>query len=307
MNSKKRFVIIDSNALLHRSFHALPHLSTKKGEQTGAVYGFLLTLFKAIKDLNPDFVVACFDFPAHCFRHEQFKEYKAKRAPTPEILVSQIPTTKKILEVFNVPIFEKKGFEADDLIATILKKIASEKEEIESFVLTADLDILQLVNKDTKVYSLRRGLKDILIYDEEKVKERFGILPRQIKDFKALAGDASDNIPGASGIGQKTGLDLIKKFGNIKNLYQKIEEGKTEMRERIKDILIQNKKQVFLSWDLVDLNKDISISFNIKECKFGNFDPEKVREIFNKFEFFSLAKRILKIGKETKKENLKIW
>ena len=307
MNSKKRFVIIDSNALLHRSFHALPHLSTKKGEQTGAVYGFLLTLFKAIKDLNPDFVVACFDFPAHCFRHEQFKEYKAKRAPTPEILVSQIPTTKKILEVFNVPIFEKKGFEADDLIATILKKIASEKEEIESFVLTADKDLLQLVNKDTKVYSLRRGLKDILIYDEEKVKERFGILPRQIKDFKALAGDASDNIPGASGIGQKTGLDLIKKFGNIKNLYRKIEEGKTEMRERIKDILIQNKKQVFLSWDLVDLNKDISISFNIKECKFGNFDPEKVREIFNKFEFFSLAKRILKIGKETKKENLKIW
>jgi DNA polymerase-1 len=294
MVSKKRLIIIDSNALLHRSFHALPPLTTKKGEQTGAVYGFLLTLFKAIKDLKPDFIAACFDTPGITFRHKEFREYKAKRPKVPEELSQQMPKLKKILKEFEIPFFEKEGFEADDLIATISKKAPQEQTypPLETYILSGDLDTLQLVTEKTKVYTFSRGLKEPVIYDKEKILARFGISPSQMIDFKALAGDPSDNISGVPGIGKKTAGELLKKFGSLKNLYQKIEKGKIDIKPRLKEILLESKEEAFLSQSLVRAKRDVSIDFNIKNCQFGNFNPKKVEKVFKKFDFYSLLNRL---------------
>jgi len=294
-------LIIDSNALLHRSFHALPPLTNSHGEPTGAVYGFLLTFLKAINDLNPDFIVATFDTPSPTFRHKKFKAYKAQRPKTPDDLIQQIAKTKEILTAFSVPIFEKEGFEADDLIATIVKKTQQEQidQKLKVYILTGDLDTLQLVNDQVKVYTLGRGVRDTIIYDKEKIKERFGLEPRQMVDFKALAGDPSDNIPGADGIGQKTAIGLLKKYDNIENLYQKIEENRADdLKPRIKNILLKNKEQVFFSQVLAKIRDDAPIDFDLKKCEFGNFDKEKAEEILKKFEFYSLLKRIPEIKKD---------
>lgn len=294
MEKKKRLLIIDSHALLYRSFHALPPLTTKKGEQTGAVYGFLLTLFKAIKDLNPDYIVACFDVSAPTFRHKKYKEYKAKRPKMPEELSQQIPKTKEVLKSFDIPIFEKQGFEADDLIATISKKAPKEQvyPPLETYILSGDLDTLQLVNKNTKVYTLGRGIKEFVIYNKEKVISRFGVLPEQMIDFKALTGDPSDNIPGVSGIGKKTASELLNKFGSLANLYQKIERENTDIKPRIKEILLQSKKQAFFAQALITAKRDVPINFSIKPCQFGKFNQKKVEKIFKALEFYTLLNRL---------------
>ncbi len=294
MEEKKRLIIIDSHALLYRSFHALPPLITKKGEQTGAVYGFLLTLFKAIKDLRPDYIVACFDVAAPTFRHKEYKEYKAKRPKMPEELSQQIPKTKEVLKSFDIPIFEKEGFEADDLIATISKKAPKEQiyPSLITYILSGDLDTLQLVDKNTKVYTLGRGIKETVIYDKEKVISRFGVLPEQMIDFKALTGDPSDNIPGVLGIGQKTASELLKKFGSLENLYQEIEKGNAALKPRIKEILLKSKEQVFFAQTLVRAKRDVLIDFNIKNCQFSKFDEKKVEEVLKDFEFYTLLNRL---------------
>lgn len=294
MEQKKRLVIIDSNALLHRSFHALPPLTKKNGEQTGAIYGFLLTLFRIIKDLKPDFVVACFDLPTLTFRHKEFKDYKAHRPKTPEPLSQQIPKMKEVLENLSIPVFEKEGYEADDLIATIVKTAKTEKaaSQLEIYILTGDLDSLQLIDDSTKVCTLGKGIKEMVIYDDEKVMSRFGIKPEQMIYFKALSGDSSDNIPGVPGVGEKTALDLLKKFYNLESLYREIEKGGADIKERVKDILLEKKEQAFFSLSLVTAKNDVPIDFKMESCRFGNFDYKKVEQILKDFEFFSLIKRL---------------
>src|SRR3989339_1048003 len=201
---KKKLIIIDSNALLHRAFHALPPLATKNGEETGAIYGYLLILFKAIADLQANYVVACFDTKAPTFRHEMFKDYKGTRSKTPDQVILQLPKTKLILDKFKIPVFAKEGVEADDLIATICQIAPKQTENLEIYILSGDLDNLQLVNEFVKVYTLGKGIKDTVVYDEERVMSRFGVRPDQMIDYKALTGDVSDNVPGVLGIGKKT-------------------------------------------------------------------------------------------------------
>jgi DNA polymerase I len=288
---KKRLIIVDSNALLHRAFHALPPLMTKSGQETGAVYGYLLTLFKAIKDLRADYVVATFDTKAKTFRHEKFQDYKAQRPITPSGIVSQIPVAKEVLEALNVPVFFKEGFEADDLIATICEFCKNEKD-LEIYILTGDMDNLQLVNEVVKVYTLGKGIKDTVIYDINKVKERFGVEPLQMNDFKALTGDASDNIPGVAGIGKKTAAEIIQKYGSIKNLYEELATDTAVLKPKVKEALKQNKESALMSLELVEMKKDVDINFKLKDCKFGNFDYKKVEEIFIKLEFNSLILKI---------------
>ncbi len=294
MEQKKRLVIIDSNALLHRSFHALPPLTKKNGEQTGAIYGFLLTLFRIIKDLKPDFVVACFDLPALTFRHKEFKDYKAHRPKTPEPLSQQIPKMEEVLKNLGIPVFEKEGYEADDLIATIAKMAKTEKAapQLEIYILTGDLDSLQLVDDSIKVCTLGKGIKEMVIYDSEKVMSRFGIKPEQMIYFKALSGDSSDNIPGVPGVGEDTALDLLKKFYNLESLYREIKKGGADIKERVKDILLEKKEQAFFSLSLVTAKNDVPIDFKMESCRFGNFDYKKVEQILKDFEFFSLIKRL---------------
>jgi len=189
----KRLVLIDANALIHRGFHAIPPLTTKKGELVNAVYGFTSILLRVLKELKPDYIVTAFDLPKPTFRHLEYKEYKATRPKTPDGLCQQFPKVKKVVQAFDIPIFEKEGFEADDVIGTITKKTG---KDIEDIVVTGDLDTLQLVDANTKVYTLKRGMTDTVIYDEKAVWERYGLKPEQLLDFKGLRGDPSDNIPG---------------------------------------------------------------------------------------------------------------
>lgn len=302
----KRLIIIDSNALLHRSFHALPPLMTKSGQETGAVYGFLLTLFKAINDLKANYVVACFDTKMPTFRHEMFKDYKAQRPVTPSGIISQIPIIKEVLETFKIPVFAKDGVEADDLIATICKKVSEPASAIgtptategcgaakaEIYIVSGDLDNLQLVDENIKVYTMGKGIRDTVIYDINKVRERFGVSPEQMVDFKALTGDPSDNIPGVEGIGKKTAAEIIQKYGSVKNLYDELSTDTAVLKPKVKEALKQNKESAFMSRDLAQMKKDVDISFKIEDCSFGDFNQNQVEEIFKKLEFNSLISRL---------------
>jgi len=287
----EKFVLIDANALLHRAFHALPPLTTKAGQPTGALYGFLLTLLKVIKELQPRYIAACFDTKEKTFRHEQLVEYKANRPVTNPALVSQIPLTKYILKSFNIPIFEKEGYEADDLIATICKQ-CEKNQQVEIYILTGDFDNLQLVNERVKVYILSRGIKEAVIYDINKVKEKFKVDPSQIIDLKALTGDVSDNIPGVKGIGEKTASQIIQVYGSLENLYQELATDTAVLKKKIKKLLKENKEKVFLARNLIKMRNDVPIDFNLKDCQFGGFKKEEIEEKFRQLEFNSLLNRI---------------
>jgi len=307
-SSRRMLLIIDGNAVVHRAFHALPLLTTKKGELVNAVYGFLLVFLRAVREFKPDYVAATFDTGKPTFRHEKFKEYKAKRPPAPQELIGQLPKIKDILNAFGISCFEKPGFEADDIIGTI-SRLAPKKQvlpEIETIILSGDLDVLQLVDKNTKAYILRKGLKDTILYSEEQVKERYGLVPEQLVDFRALRGDPSDNIPGITGIGEKTAIELLKEFGSLENIYEAIEE-KTEkaketnvfFNEKLKKIkpatkekLIQYKEQAFFSKTLAEIDKNVPIDFDLKECSFKKYDKEKAAQALREYEFFSLISRL---------------
>ncbi|MBI4948068.1 DNA polymerase I [Candidatus Berkelbacteria bacterium] len=293
-----KILLLDSNALIHRSFHALPPLATPKGEIVNAVFGFASTLLKAIKDENPDYVVACFDTSKETFRSDIYKEYKAHRKETDHALVLQIPRVKQIVEVLNIPLFAQDGVEADDLIGS-LANIAA-KKGIEAVIVTGDNDALQLVNNSVKVYSLRRGVTDTLTYDAAAVKEKIGVLPEQIIDYKALAGDASDNIPGAPGIGPKTAVELLNKYQNLDGIYQHL----NELKERTATILKENKDQVLLSQRLATIRTDLDIELDLKKAEVENFDFSKVVDLFNELDFKSL---LTKLPQNTKGEQASLF
>ncbi len=300
----ERLLILDSNSILHRVFHALPPLTTKKGELINAVYGFLLVLFRIIKEFRPTYICACFDFPAKTFRHYQFKEYKAQRPPCPKDLASQIPKLKEILGAFKIPIFEKEGYEADDLIGTIVSKT----QGLEKIIVSGDLDNLQLVSKETKVFVLS-GIKKSFLYDEKEVEKKYqGLKPEQIPDLKALIGDPSDNIPGVPGFGEKTALKLLVKFENLENLYRKIEKNQkiVGVDLKLKENLLKHKDQIFFSKLLTQIKKNVPIEFNINEYRWGKYKEEEVVKIFEKCEFNSLIKRLpeIKLKKKTSLEKV---
>ncbi len=303
----QRFIIIDSNGLIYRAYYALPSLLNKKGELVNVVYGFLLSFFRVVEDLKPDFIAATFDLPVPTFRHKKFKEYKKNRLKTPNELIQQIPKVKEALRAFNIPIFEKPGFEADDIIGTISKKLLDHSKSclknnngscIESIVFSNDLDVLQLIDEYTKVYALRKGLKNIVLYDKKAVEDRYKIKPSQLIDFNSLRGDPSDNIPGVPGIGEKTAIKLIREFKTLENLYLKLGKDPLFKRElinispRLLLKLKENKKQAFLSRSLVEIIRDVPIDFELKECRFKDYNKEAVEQYFKKLGFHSLIRRL---------------
>ncbi len=293
-----KLVIIDANSVLHRAFHALPPLTGKDGQPVGAVYGFLLVFLKVIGEFQPGFLVTCFDYPAPTFRHEKFEDYKAQRPPTPRDLAAQIPQIKEILTLFSVPVLEKKGFEADDLIGTVSGLFPGREKfsAAETVIVSGDKDLLQLVDKKTKVYLLTRGVKNADLYGEELVREKYsGLNPGQLVGLRALAGDASDNIPGVTGIGKKTALRLLTEFGSIENLYNSL-GGRAEeppITPRIKKLLLAEKEKAFLSRELAQIKRDVPIDLSAKESRWGNYDRQGVVEAFQKLGFKTLIKRIV--------------
>ena len=299
---KEKLMIIDGNALIHRSFHALPPtITTKTGEMVNAVYGFASFFIKAMREIRPEYVVLTLDKKGPTFRHKKFKEYKAKRIKAPQELYDQIPKVKEIVRSFNIPVFAVTGFEADDLIGTISRKVDGNVEKI---ILTGDMDTLQLVNHHTKVYTMSRGITDSIIYDEKAVRERYDLKVEQLIDYKALRGDPSDNIPGVRGIGEKTAVELLKNFKTLDGVYKNLDSDKT--KDRIKELLNKHKKDAFLSKELGTIKCDVPIKFDLEATRFKDLDKNRVIKVFSEFEFKSLLPRVQalfnNLTKETKEE-----
>jgi DNA polymerase-1 len=308
---KQTLIIIDGNALIHRSFHALPPtMKNKKGEVVNAVYGFTSFLLKALLEFKPDFVALTLDRKAPTFRHEAFKEYKAQRVKAPDELYEQIPLVKEVATAFNIPIFEQDGYEADDLIGTICKKINVLNQKkgtlIESIIITGDLDTLQLVNDEVKVYTMSRGLADSVVYDIEAVKERFNLSPEQMIDYKALRGDTSDNIPGVKGIGEKTASELLKKFKTLDLLYSYLEKdlarAEKELRPKVFQALREHKQEAYLAKELVTIFCEAPLSLNLEELSFS-FNLETVMTVLGELEFRSLIGKVKEVANGRIKEN----
>ncbi|MFH1661940.1 MAG: DNA polymerase I [Candidatus Falkowbacteria bacterium] len=297
IKNNKKLIIIDGNALIHRSFHALPPtMVTKKGEMTNAVYGFTTVLLKAIREFKPDYVALTLDKKAPTFRHEKYKEYKAKRVKAPDELYKQIPRVKEIAKVFNIPIYEMSGYEADDLIGTISKTVDG---KIEKIIVTGDMDTLQLVNEHTKVYTMSRGLSDSVIYNIKQVQERYrGLKPDQMIDYKALRGDPSDNIPGVRGIGEKTATELLRNFKTLDGVYKNLDSKK--VKPRISELLKKYKEDAFMSKDLATIKCDVKIDFKLEDAKFGDYKKEEIVKLFSELDFKSLISRIKEVEKEDK-------
>ena len=291
----KKFIIIDANALLHRSFHAMPPLTTKKGVLINAVYGFTSVLFKVFKEFKPSYMAVAFDMKGKTFRHEEYKEYKATRVKAPDEFYAQIPMAKQVLEVLGIQIFEKQGFEADDVIGTVT--LENEKKHVDNIIVTGDKDSFQLIDDHTKVFTMRQGISDTVIYDTKQVKERYGLKPRQTIDLKALAGDPSDNIPGVKGIGEKGALVLLSQYGSVDKIYEEIEkkEDKAKMKPRYFNLLKGQKEQAMLSKRLATIIRDVPLEFRMDNCLLRPYDKQKVFDLFQELGFKSLLGRLPEI------------
>ena len=300
----KKLILIDGNALMHRAYHALPPLVTKKGETVNAVYGFTSVLLKVIKNLQPDYMICAFDVAGGTFRDKIYQDYKAGRVKPDQEFYDQIPKIKEVVKTLNIPIIEKQGFEADDVIGTLATLSKAESQKLKVVIVTGDLDALQLVDKDVSVYTLRKGITDIVVYNEQAVEERYGLRPDQIIDYKGLRGDPSDNIPGVAGIGEKGATELLQKFESIKKLYQAIEENKTDdlIKPRIKEKLIVQKKEALMSKELATIKRDLEIKIDLKKCVWGDYDQEKLNNLFRELEFYSLINRVEEANNNSNQE-----
>ena len=312
--TKKRLVVLDSHAIIHRAYHALPDFQSPEGEPTGALYGLAAMLLKIADDLKPDYIVAAYDLPGPTKRHDVFDEYKAGREKTDDDLVHQIERSRDLFKAFGIPIYEKVGFEADDVIGTIVEKLKNRKT-VEVVIASGDMDTLQLVSgKKTQVYTLRKGIKDTIVYDEKGVKERFGFGPTLLPDYKGLRGDPSDNIPGVPGIGEKTATALITGFGSIEDIYKKLEKDeksleKKGIKPRIINLLKEHEKDARFSKDLAVIRTDAEIAFSLpKNTWQSSVDPQHILTLFQELNFKTLSDRVQKFFgvKEEKKKEEKV-
>lgn len=300
-------MIVDGNALLHRAWHAIPSLQTKKGELVNAAYGFVSIFLKSLKELRPTHVAVAFDTPSPTFRHIAFVAYKAHREKKPDELYRQIDRIRQILHALHIVTFEKDGYEADDVIATLVKNARSQNEDAEIIILTGDMDALQLIDEKTRVCSLKKGISETILYDTAAVKERFeGLEPGQLKEVKALRGDPSDNIPGVKGIGEKTAVDLITRFGTLENVYHTLEADKDAqlIPARTIEKLRTHKDDAFLSYQLVQLISDLDLGFSLSACERTAPDRETVLSLFQELEFRTLIPRVAELGNGGEQKNV---
>jgi DNA polymerase-1 len=281
-----KIVLIDGNSLAYRAFYALPEsMRTAGGLSTNAIYGFTTMLLKILED-QPDLVAISFDLPEPTFRHKEYKEYKATREKAPPPLYQQLPYVKEVALAFDIPIYEASGYEADDVIGTLAR--AAERQGYEVTILSGDLDPLQLVDDKIKVLTTRQGISDTVLYGEKEVEQRFRLKPEQLIDFKALKGDASDNIPGVPKIGDKTAEALLKEFGSLENIFKNIDKvEKTSLRENLK----RNQHLADLSKRLATIVTDVPLEIDFEKAKRGKINWQKVLPLFEKFEFESLIKK----------------
>ena len=294
----KRLVLLDAHAIIHRAYHALPDFSSSKGEPTGALYGLITMLLKIVQELKPDYILACLDLPDPTHRHKAYEAYKATRAKTEDALVTQLIRAREVFKAFGIPAYELSGYEADDLIGTLVKKVQNLKD-IETVIASGDHDTLQLVHgKRVQVYTLRKGLNDTVMYDEEGVKERYGFGPEHIADYKGLCGDASDNIKGIVGIGAKTASNLILQFGSIEKMYETLKKKPEEFAKkgftpRITKLVQDGEKEALFSKKLATIHTDAPVFYEVPTQHWRIEDHvQTVLSLCDELEFHSLKKRL---------------
>ncbi|MCX7714179.1 MAG: DNA polymerase I [Clostridia bacterium] len=297
----KKLLIIDANSIINRAFYGIKPLTSRDGTPTNAVYGFLSILLKLIGDTQPDYICAAFDVKAPTFRHKEFKEYKAQRKPMPDALALQMPIAKEILVAMDIAILEMEGYEADDIIGTVAQRC--ENSGIECLIATGDKDDLQLATDKTKVILTvtKSGMNETVVYDANEVKNKYSISPAEFIDVKALMGDASDNIPGVAGIGEKTAFSLISKYKSIEYIYEHIDDVglKGAMLQRMKD----GREMAFLSKRLATIDKNVPIAFEVKNLeKFCLNDNARVYEILKRLDLNSIIKRLSLKLQESKED-----
>ncbi len=285
----KTLLLIDANSLIHRAYHALPPLTAKDGEPAGALYGLSSMLIKIIKERRPEYIAAGFDRPEPTKREEEYAEYKATRPPAEKDLVGQIIEARNLFQKFGITAFEKPGYEADDLMASLAEKFKKEKG-IEIIIFSGDKDMLQMVEDGKiRVEAPLKGITSSVVYDSAKVREKLGVPPEKVADYKGLVGDVSDNIPGVSGIGPKTAAGLIEKYGSVENLIKEFREiGITDSKAA--DKIKGNEERALMSKRIALLVRDIPIKESLEDLRL-NIDKEKLQEYFRKLGFSSLYSR----------------
>lgn len=296
----KRLVLLDVHAILHRAYHALPEFASSKGEPTGALYGLCTMIIKIVGELHPDYIAACYDLPGPTYRHEAYKDYKAGRSKTDEALVAQIIRSKDIFTAFNIPVYEMAGFEADDMLGTIVEQVLTRKDlaNFDVVIASGDMDTLQLVKGDrVQVYTLKKGIKDTVIYDEPGVKERFGFGPELLPDYKGLRGDPSDNIIGIKGIGEKTATILIQKFGSIEDMYKALKKDSDAFEgvvtPRMAELLKQGEEEARFSKMLASIRRDAPVTYAIPEKGWKEgIETQAILDLFSALEFRALGSRV---------------
>ncbi|WP_170074908.1 DNA polymerase I [Paraclostridium dentum] len=291
---EKTLIIIDGNSIVNRAFYALPDLTNKKGLHTSAIFGFTNMLFKLIDTYKPTHISVAFDKKAPTFRHLEYKEYKAGRKKMPDELKQQLEPLKNLLDAFNINRLEIEGYEADDIIGTVSLK--AEQDGYKVYIVTGDKDAIQLASKTTTTLITKKGVGEVEEYDFNEVEEKYGMTPTQFIDLKGLMGDKSDNIPGVPGIGEVTGIKLIKEFGSIENIIENIDSVKGSPRKKIEE----NKELAIMSKRLATIIRDVPIDFDLDKLEFGNYDKSKLIEVFNELDFNSLIARLDSNAEELK-------
>lgn len=286
----KKLLIIDANSLIHRAFHALPPLTDLEGRPAGALYGISSILMKVLKDINPDFIAAAFDRPEPTFRANQYSPYKENRPQAADELISQIIRAKEVFAAFGIPCFEKAGFEADDLIGTIAEKYKFNEGVDKVMILSGDLDTLQLVDKDKVVVEFPvKGISEFIEYDEAGVKERLGVSPAMVTDYKAIVGDSSDNIPGVPGVGPKTAVSILNDYGSIEDFYELHPEPKTSALKK----MYEGEVSARMSKRLATIVRDVEVFFPpLSGLSREQFSIDKLLSFFESIGFKNLASRL---------------
>ncbi len=298
MATKRHLVVLDMHAILHRAYHALPDFSSSKGEPTGALYGLVSILVRVIADLKPDYLVAAFDVPKPTYRHVVYEGYKAQRPKTDDALISQIKRSRDVLEALNIPHYEHEGFEADDVIGTVVEKLKKQKD-LKITIASSDLDTLQLVEGTrVRVFTHKKGLSETLLYDKAAVVNRYGFEPKYVPDYKGLNGDQSDNIPGVVGIGEKTAQTLVSKFGTLEHLYQELKKNPKKVisagiKEGIVKKLLEQKEAAFFSKSLAEIRRNVPINFSLPEKTWKkSVSSTQALDMLSEFDFRSLMPRL---------------
>lgn len=282
-----KLIIIDGNAIIHRAFHALPPFKTSTGELVNAVYGFASILLTILNKEQPDYIAVTFDMRGPTFRHVEYKEYKATRTKAPDELYAQIPRIRDVVRAFRIPIYEMEGYEADDVLGTLAKQ--AEKMDINTYIVTGDMDTMQLVTDKIKVLANTQKFSEPIVYDIAKVMGRFGLQPSQIADMKGLQGDNSDNIKGVPGVGPKTARTLLQQYGSIENIYKNL----NEITGGLHDKLAAHEADAIQSKHLATIITNVpGITLDIEACKTHDYDEATLRGIFEQLEFRTLLARL---------------